>query len=65
MTAKYYTEFRLKDSYYRDGNEFSGVVELNKPLERYSDPGLIESILAHNFDLSAETVRLVSWSRLH
>jgi hypothetical protein len=65
MTAKYYTEFRLKDSHYRDGNEFSGVVELNKPLERHSDPGLIESILARNFDLSAETVRLVSWSRLH
>ena len=65
MTAKYYTQFRLSDSYYRDGNEFSGVVELNKPLERYVDPGQIETILAQNFDLDADAVRLVSWSRLH
>jgi hypothetical protein len=29
MSAKYYTQFILTDTQYRDGNEFSGVVELS------------------------------------
>jgi hypothetical protein len=31
MSAKYYTQFILTDAKYRDGNEFSGVGELNHP----------------------------------
>ena len=32
MSAKYYTQFRLTDADYRGGNEFSGVVELSRPM---------------------------------
>jgi hypothetical protein len=32
MSAKYYTQFILTDTQYRDGNEFSGVVELSQPM---------------------------------
>lgn len=65
MTAKYYTQFRLTDADYRDGNEFSGVVELSRPMDRDSDISDIEAILAKNFDLQQSAIQLVSWSRLH
>lgn len=65
MAAKYYTQFRLTDANYRGGNEFSGVIELNRPLDKDSDITDIEAVLAKNFDLRKETVTLLSWSRLH
>ncbi len=65
MSAKYYTQFRLTDAEYRGGNEFSGVVELSQPMSGDSDDRDIEAVLARNFDLNCNEVRLVSWSRLH
>ena len=65
MSAKYYTQFMLTDAHYRGGNEFSGVVELNQPMNQHSDARDIEAILARNFDLQRSDVKLVSWSRLH
>lgn len=65
MSAKYYTQFKLTDANYRDGNEFSGVVELNRPLHQDSEVSDIEAVLAQNFDLQLSAVQLVSWSRLH
>ena len=65
MSAKYYTQFILTDAEYRGGNEFSGVVELSQPMDRNTDARDIEAILAHNFDLRQNAVKLVSWSRLH
>ena len=65
MSAKYYTQFILTDAKYRGGNEFSGVVELSQPMDGDSDDSDIEAVLARNFDLNRNEVRLVSWSRLH
>ena len=65
MSAKYYTQFILTDATYLDGNEFSGVVELNQPMDCGSDTRDIEAVLARNFDLNRSDVKLVSWSRLH
>ena len=65
MSVKYYTQFILTDTQYRDGNEFCGVVELSQPMEQNSDERDIEAILARNFDLQRNAVKLVSWSRLH
>ena len=65
MSAKYYTQFRLTDAYYRGGNEFSGVVELSQPMDEDSETRDIEAVLARNFDLHLNSVKLVSWSRLH
>ncbi len=65
MSAKYYTQFKLTDAYYRGGNEFSGVVELSRPMDKDSDVSDIEAVLAKNFDLQVSAVKLVSWSRLH
>ena len=65
MSAKYYTQFILTDADYRGGNEFSGVVELSQPMEMNRNERDIEAVLARNFDLQKNAVRLVSWSRLH
>ena len=65
MSAKYYTQFKLTDAQYQGGNEFSGVVELNRPMDEFSDSADIEAVLAQNFDLHESAVKLVSWSRLH
>ena len=65
MSAKYYTQFRLTDGDYQGGNEFSGVVELSRPMDQNSDVTDIEAVLAKNFDLQQSAVQLVSWSRLH
>ena len=65
MSAKYYTQFILTDAQYRGGNEFSGVIELSQPLDMDSDLRDIEAVLASNFDLQKNAVKLLSWSRLH
>ena len=65
MSAKYYTQFVLTDAQYRGGNEFSGVIELSQPMDSNTDAADIEAILARNFDLRRNAVKLVSWSRLH
>ncbi len=65
MSAKYYTQFILTDAEYRGGSEFSGVIELSEPMDGESDRRDIEAILARNFDLESNDVKLVSWSRLH
>lgn len=64
MSVKYYTQFRLTDAWYRGGNEFSGVVELSRPMDQNSDITEIEAALAHNFDLQRSAVKLLSWARL-
>ena len=65
MSAKYYTQFKLTDADYQSGNEFSGIVELSRPMDVDSDVTDITTILARNFDLQQSAVQLVSWSRLH
>ena len=65
MSAKYYTQFILTDAQYRGGNEFSGVIELSQPMDSNTDTSDIEEILARNFDLRRNAVKLVSWSRLY
>jgi hypothetical protein len=41
------------------------VIELSQPMDMDSDTSDIEAVLAHNFDLQRNAVKLVSWSRLH
>ncbi len=65
MAAKYYTQFLLTDAPYVDGNEFSGIVELSQAPGREMEPQVIEGLLASKFELDAESVQLISWSRLH
>lgn len=65
MSVKYYTHFVLTDETSDDeGQEYSGVVEVNQSTETRFDAREIEALLARNFDLDSEAVRLLKWSRL-
>lgn len=65
MSAKYYTQFILTDASYKGQNEFAGVIELNEPMDATRDRADIEAVLARNFDLDRNGIKLLSWSRLH
>lgn len=65
MQAKYYTRFLLKSRDPGYADEYTGVVELNQPADAVLDPEEIESILAKNFNLEANDVELLNWSRVH
>lgn len=65
MGVKYYTHFVLTADA-GDGldQEFSGVVEVNQPTEPRFGTKDIEALLARNFDLRSQDVRLIDWARL-
>ena len=65
MHAKYYTRFILKSSDASVADEYTGVVELNQPANTVLDPQEIEQILARNFNIEANDVELLNWSRVH
>lgn len=66
MGVKYYTHFVLTGHTEEErGQEYSGVVEVNQSTESRFDAREIEALLARNFDLDSEAVRLLKWSRLH
>jgi hypothetical protein len=65
MGVKYYTHFVLTGPAAEGSDqEFSGVVEVNRPTERHFETRDIEALLAHNFDLNSKDVRLINWARL-
>lgn len=65
MAVKYYTHFVLTDASHHGNQEFSGVVEVNQATERRFDSHDIAALLAKNFDLDSENVKLINWARLH
>jgi hypothetical protein len=65
MGVKYYTHFVLTgDPDEASDQEFSGVVELNRPTEPSCETKEIEALLARKLDLKSGAVRLINWARL-
>lgn len=65
MGVKYYTRFVLVDDEDASSDhEFSGVVEVNRPTDARCETREIEALLARNFDLASDAVRLINWARL-
>ena len=65
MRAKYYTRFLLRSAEQQIADEYSGVVELNQGHDQVLDVTEIEALLAQNFQMEAEHIELLNWSRLH
>lgn len=65
MQEKYYTHFLLSDPTSNGMSEYKGVVELYRVSESSLSDEDICGILAENFELDAEEVTLIQWSRLH
>lgn len=65
MGVKYYTHFVLAaESFDGDDQEYSGVVEVNRPTDVDYEVGDIEDLLARNFDLRSSDVKILNWARL-
>lgn len=64
MGVKYYTHFVLTGSPGDGDQEFSGVVEVNQATEHRYGVKEIEALLARNFDLQSNDVRVINWARL-
>jgi hypothetical protein len=65
MRAKYFTQFLLKSADPGFADEYTGVVELSQPADTVLETQEIEAILAQNFNLEADHVELLNWSRVH
>jgi hypothetical protein len=71
MAAKYYTHFVTADQpapaveCASESSEWSGVVELRHPLEQTAGTRELRSLIAQNFDLTSDDVRILHWARLH
>lgn len=65
MTSKYYAHFLAESPEPRQAGEFTGVVEVERPLRHQREIGDLKTALALNFDLDREDIRILDWSRLH
>jgi hypothetical protein len=72
MRTKYYTRFLLRSTEHSDvstelcdADEYSGVVEVKHSSEQILEASEIEALLAQNFEMNAENIELLNWSRLH
>jgi hypothetical protein len=65
MVNKYYAHF-IADSYsVAHAGEWSGVVELTRPLSVLREERELSQVLAGSLDLEAEEIQILDWSVLH
>lgn len=68
MATKYYAHFLTggaKAPAVGVAHEWSGVVELHRPLESAREIRELRSLLALNFELDSEDILILHWARLH
>ena len=65
MSSKYYAHFVAEASGPTGPGEYSGVVELHAPLRPQRELKELRRLLAVNFDLPAEDIRILNWATLH
>ena len=65
MSRKYFTHFVTELPLTAGPSEYSGVVELQRALRPQSELAELRKLLAINFDLPAEDIRILNWATLH
>jgi hypothetical protein len=68
VATKYYTHFVTHNGKAASAsaeNEWSGVVELRQPLSQTRAHRELRVLLAENFDLDSDDIRILHWARLH
>ncbi|MEY4762606.1 MAG: hypothetical protein RLZZ200_2462 [Pseudomonadota bacterium] len=65
VTSKYYAHFVADSPECRKAGEFTGVVEVERPLRHQREIGDLKTALALSFDLDREDIRILDWSPLH
>jgi hypothetical protein len=64
MTAKFYTQFVLDEGTDREPAQYCGVVEVENLHGALAQEEL-EAMLADNFDVESNDVRVIHYARLH
>lgn len=68
MATKYYTHFVTGNSKAQAASstsEWSGVIELRRPLASTAGQRELRSLLAQSFDLETDDIKILHWARLH
>lgn len=68
MAIRYYTHFVTigpGPRAPRHDSEWSGVVELEIPIDTSGDVRELRDALAETFEVSSDEVRILNWARLH
>jgi hypothetical protein len=65
MAVKYYTHFVTAAERARSMSEWSGVVELLRPLRDRGGAKELRRLLAESFEVESEEIRILHWARLH
>ncbi|MEO7773311.1 MAG: hypothetical protein ABIT36_02840 [Steroidobacteraceae bacterium] len=65
MSSKYYAHFVADAVETPHAGEYTGVVELTRPLRREAEFKELRAVLARNFDLDSDDIRILHWARLH
>ena len=68
VATKYYTHFLTGGDAVAESpstHEWSGVVELRAPLRDRREIRELRALLAVNFNLESEDIRILHWARLH
>jgi hypothetical protein len=65
MVSKYFTHFIAATGESGDGGEWSGIVELTRPLARAKEERELCMVLASSLDVEEERIYILDWSRLH
>jgi len=65
MSSKYYAHFVTDTPEPQLAGEYSGVVELTTPLHPQRESHELRALLARNFDVMAEDIRILNWATLH
>ena len=64
MAARYYTHF-VTSAEPAPASEWSGVIELTHPLGERRDSKELRRLLAANFEIDAEDIKILQVARLH
>jgi hypothetical protein len=64
MAARYYTHF-VTSAEPAHSSEWSGVIELTHPLGERRDSKELRKLLAANFEIDAEDIKILQVARLH
>jgi hypothetical protein len=65
MSSRYYAHFVADSAETQVDGEYSGVVEVTAPLHPNRELRELRALLATNFELNAEDIRILNWAVLH
>ena len=65
MGSRYYAHFIADSPQLAQAGEWSGVVELTRPLRQRAEERELSQVLAGSMDLKEDEIRILDWSWLH